>query len=68
MSEKLSKYITAFDYIDKTLISLSAAIGGISIISFTSVIPVPVGIASASFGLLFFNYWNNKETLKNNKK
>ena len=38
MSKKLSKYIVAFDYIDKTLIVLSATSGGISIISFTSVI------------------------------
>ena len=32
MSEKLSKYIAAFDYVDKTLIVLSATSGGISII------------------------------------
>ena len=54
MSNKLSKYIPAFDYIDKTLIFLSAASGVISIISFTSVIGVPAGIASASFTLIFF--------------
>ena len=54
MSKKLSKYITAFDYFDKTLIVFSATSGGISIISFTSVIGVPVGIASASFSLIFF--------------
>ena len=54
MSNKLSKYIAAFDYIDKTLIFLSAASGVISIISFTSVIGVPAGIASASFTLIFF--------------
>ena len=53
MSKKLSKYIAAFDYIDKTLIVLSATGGGISIISFTSVIGVPPGIASASFTLAF---------------
>ena len=49
MSKKLSKYIAAFDYIDKTLIVLSKTSGEISIISFTSVIGVPAGIASASF-------------------
>ena len=38
MSKNLSKYIAAFDYIDKTLIVLSGTSGGISIISFTSVI------------------------------
>ena len=53
MSRKLSKYIAAFDYIDKTLTALSAASGGISIISFTSVIGIPAGIASASFTLIF---------------
>ena len=48
-SKKLSKYLTTFDYIDKILIILSATTGGVSIISFASVIGVPVGIASASF-------------------
>ena len=52
-SKKLSKYVTTFDYIDKILIALSAATGGISIISFTSIIGVPAGIASASFTLIF---------------
>ena len=51
--KKLSKYIAAFDYIEKTLIVLSATSGGISIISFTSVIGVPAGLAIASFTLLF---------------
>ena len=53
MSKKLSKYIAAFDYIDKTLIALFATSGGISIISFTSIIGVPAGLASASFSLTF---------------
>ena len=53
MVKKLSKNIAAFDYIDKTLIVLSATSGGISIISFTSIIGIPVGIASASFTLIF---------------
>ena len=53
MSKKLSKYIAAFDYIDKTLIVLSATAGGISIIYFTTVIGVPAGLASASFTLIF---------------
>ena len=52
MSKNLSKYICAFDYIDKTLIVLSATGEEISIISFTSVIDVPVGIASASFSVV----------------
>ena len=53
MSEKLSKYIATFDYIDKTLIVLSATSRGVSIISFASVIDAPAGIASASFTLVF---------------
>ena len=52
-SKKLSKYVTTFDYIDKILIALSATTGGISIISFTSIIGVPAGIASASLTLIF---------------
>ena len=52
-SQKLNKYITAFDYIDKILVVLSATSGGVSIISFTSVIGAPAGIASASFTLIF---------------
>ena len=53
MSKYLNKYICCFDYIDKILIVLSATSGGISIISFTSVIGVPAGLASASFALVF---------------
>ena len=52
-SKKLSKYVTAFDYIDKVLIALSATSGGVSIISFTSAVGAPVGIASPSFTLIF---------------
>ena len=52
-NKKLSKYVNAFDYIEKILIVLSAASGGVSTISFTSVIGAPVGIASASFALIF---------------
>ena len=52
-SQKLQKYVTTFDYIDKILIVLSATTGGVSIISFTSLIGAPVGIVSASFTLIF---------------
>ena len=51
--KKLSEYVAAFDYIDKILIVLGATSGGLSIISFTSVVGAPVGIASASFTLIF---------------
>ena len=50
-SKTLSKYVAAFDYIDKILIVLSATTGGVSICSFTSVVGAPVGIAS--FTLIF---------------
>ena len=52
-SQKLSKYVTTFDYVDKILIVLSAATEGVSLISFASVIAAPVGIASASVTLIF---------------
>ena len=52
-SKKLSRCVTIFDYIHKILIILSATVGGISIISFITAIGVPVGIASASFTLIF---------------
>ena len=53
ISKNLSKCIAAFNYFDKALIVLSATSGGVSIISLTSVIGVPAGIASASFTLVF---------------
>ena len=52
-SKKLSKYVAAFDYIDKILIVLSATSGGVWIISSVSVVGAPVGIAGASFTLIF---------------
>ena len=47
---------------NKILIVLSAASSGVSIISFTSIIGVPAGIASASFNLIFSI---QQESLKN---
>ena len=52
-SKKFSKYVVALDFIDKILIVLGATSGGVSIISFTSVVGTPVGIVSASFTLIF---------------
>ena len=49
----IRKYVAAFNHIDKILIVLSATSGGVSIISFTSIVGAPVGIASASFTLIF---------------
>ena len=45
---KLSKVVTAFDYIDKILIVVSATNGEVYIFSFASVVGAPVGIAIAS--------------------
>ena len=53
MSKRLSKYIAAFDYFDNTVNVLSGTSGGVSIISFGRITGVPVGIASASFSLVF---------------
>ena len=50
---KLNKYVAAFDYIDKVLIVLSATSGGLCIISSVSVVGAPIGIAGASFILMF---------------
>ena len=52
-SKKLSKYVAAFDYIDKVLIVLSALTGGVCIIFSVSVVGAPVGIAGASYTLIF---------------
>ena len=53
--KKINKYVTIFNYIDKILIILWSILdyGGVSIISFLSVIGTPAGIASASFTLIF---------------
>ena len=52
-SKKLDKYVTTFDYIDKILIVSNATSSGVSIISFTSIIGAPIGIASAGRTLIF---------------
>ena len=52
-SKKLSKYVIAFDYIEKILIILSATSSGVCIISSASLLEAPVGIASPSFTLIF---------------
>ena len=53
MSKRLSKYVSFFDYFDKSLIILSVTSGGVSIASFTTTIGAPVGITSASLKLAF---------------
>ena len=52
-SKKLSKHATAFDYIYKVLFVLSATSGGLCIISSASVVGAPIGIAGASFTIIF---------------
>ena len=42
--KKLSKYVAAFDYIDKILIVLSVTIGRVSICSFASVVGADVKV------------------------
>ena len=54
MSRRLSKYVGSFDCFDKSLFVLSATSGSISIASFATFIGAAVGIASASFSLVFF--------------
>ena len=51
--KKISKYVSGFYYIDKVLIVLSTASSGVCITSCASVVGVPVGIARASFTLIF---------------
>ena len=47
-SKNLNKCVTVFEYINKILIVLSVTSSRVSIISFTSIVGAPVGIASAS--------------------
>ena len=53
MSKKLSKYISFFDYFDKSFIVLSVTSGGVSIASFATAIGVRIGMISASLSLAF---------------
>ena len=52
-SKKLSKYVTTFNYVDKTLIVLNATTGGVCIISHATVVGALVGTASAGFTIFF---------------
>ena len=53
MRKKLNKYISSFDCFDKSLIVFSVTNGSLSIASFATVIGAHVGIARASFSLVF---------------
>ena len=52
-SKKMSKYVSAFDYMDKISIVLSATTGGVCIISHATIVGAPVRIASAGFTIVF---------------
>ena len=69
-SEKLSKYVAAFDYIDKILIVLSArGGGGFCIISSISVVgEVLTNSRRKFYSNFFFNNRNNQEITEFNKK
>ena len=60
MSKKLSKYISFFDYFDKSLIVLSVTSGGVSIASFATAIGAPITITSANISLVFSLCKHNK--------
>ena len=53
VAKKLSKYVTAFDYINKILIVLFATTGGVCIVSHATIIGAPVGVVSAGFTIAF---------------
>ena len=53
MSKILSKYISFFDYFDKSWIVLSVTSGSVSLASFATVIGIPIVIASVSLSLTF---------------
>ena len=52
-SQILSKYVAAFDCVDKVLIVFSITSGGVCIISSVSIVGAQVGISGASFILIF---------------
>ena len=49
----VNRYVTTFDYIDKIFNFLSATCNRVSIISFTSIVGAPFGIAGANLTLIF---------------
>ena len=69
MSRGVSKYVTSFDYLDKSLIVLSVTTGSNSIASFSSITGAPVGIASASlFSISARIVKKLLKTIRNKKK
>ena len=69
INKKLSKYIAAFNYIDKTVIVLSATFGTLSVVSHATVVGIPVGLSGASLTVVFsLTTGIIKKLLKKNKK
>ena len=52
ISKGVSKYITSFDYFDRSLMILSGTTGSISIASFLTANEAPVGMVTASLAFL----------------
>ena len=52
MSTTVNKYITTLEYTDKIFLVLSGANSGVSLCSFTTIIDIIIGIASASVSLV----------------
>ena len=66
---KLNKYIVGFDYLDKIFTTLSASFGTLSVVSHSTVIGIPAGIAGASLTLTFtISTGINKSLLQVTKK
>ena len=66
--KKISKYIVAFDYADKLFITLSASFGTLSIVSHTTVVGIPAGIAGTSLTLIFTVTTERKKKEEKRKK
>ena len=67
--KKLNKYLVTLDYLDSIFITLSASFGTLIVTSQATVVGIPVGIAGASFTLIFMiSTGLNKSLLQITKK
>ena len=67
--KKLNKYIVSFDILDKIFIALSASFSTLSMVSYATIVGLPVGIAGSSLTLIFMvSTGINKSLLKVTKK
>ena len=53
ITKKLNKYLVSFDYLDKIFFTLSASFSTLSIVSYATVLGLPIGIAGSSLTLTF---------------